>query len=389
MPFDQYLPGAAPASEELPDSSSSHEESLVIAPISSRNWPAIGLPRKLMKSITSDSQLNFLVAVNVVVMVTATFLSGVQFIDLYNLQSMASQVSELGLLAIGVMLAIIAGNGGIDLSGIALANMASVIAGTLTPQWISPDDAPMVYTAVFSGVCIAVGLCGGMLNGLLISRIGLTPILCTLGTQLLFTGITVVLSNGSAVRLPYVETMDTLGNGSVFGIPIGFAIFIAIALAIGGLLRFSPFGVRLYLMGTNLKAARYAGIAQSRMMFTTYVLCGLLASIAGIIIAARTSSAKWDYGSSYVLIAILIAVMAGVKPEGGYGRVICLVFSATALQILSSTLNFLDVSNFFRDCAWGLLLLLFLATSRVSIRSMVFKSAKKRSNSPSQPPPAA
>ena len=72
---------------------------------------------------------------------------------------------------------------------------------------------------------------------------------------------------------------------------------------------------------------------------------------------------KWDYGNSYVLIAILIAVMAGVRPEGGYGRVICVVLSATSLQILSSLFTFMDISNFFRDLAWGVLLLVFLATS--------------------------
>lgn len=341
-----------------------------------------------MKNIFADPQLNFLVAINLLIVAAATSLSGTQFIDPYNLQSMASQVPELGLLAIGVMLAMIAGNGGIDLSGIALANLAAVIAGTVASQWVSPGDAPVAYLTVFSAVCLAVGLCGGMLNGLLISRVGLTPILCTLGTQLLFTGITVVLSNGSAVRLPYADTMDTLGNGSVLGIPICFALFLAIALATGAFLRFSPFGVRLFLMGTNAKAARYAGIAQGRMIFTTYTLCGLLASVAGIIVAARTSSAKWDYGSSYVLIAILITVMAGVKPEGGYGRMVCLVLSATALQILSSTFNFLDVSNFFRDCAWGLLLLLFLATSRVNFKSFLSRPAKHRSASPPQPPPA-
>jgi simple sugar transport system permease protein len=134
-------------------------------------------------------------------------------------------------------------------------------------------------------------------------------------------------------------------------------------------LRFTPFGFKLYLMGSNAKAARYAGIPQRRMLLLTYTVCGVLASIAGIIIAARTSSVKWDYGSSYVLIAILIVVMAGVRPDGGYGRTVCVVLSATALQMLSSLFNFLDISNFFRDCAWGLLLIVFLATSRVDLRA--------------------
>ena len=94
----------------------------------------------------------------------------------------------------------------------------------------------------------------------------------------------------------------------------------------------------------------------------------MLASVAGFIIAARISSVKWDYGTSYVLIAILIVVMAGVKPEGGYGRISCVILSAAALQILSSMFNFLNISNFFRDFAWGVLLLVFLAVSKVDLR---------------------
>jgi simple sugar transport system permease protein len=144
-------------------------------------------------------------------------------------------------------------------------------------------------------------------------------------------------------------------------------VTIAIAALIGVGLRFSPFGVRLYLLGSNAKAARYAGFASRRILLVTYTVCGLLASVAGFIIAARISSLKWDYGSSYVLIAILIVVMAGVRPDGGYGRIICVVLSATALQLLSSMFNFLDISNFFRDCAWGLLLLIFLAVSRIDL----------------------
>ncbi len=70
-------------------------------------------------------------------------------------------------------------------------------------------------------------------------------------------------------------------------------------------------------------------------------------------------------------IAILIVVMAGVRPDGGYGRTVCVVLSATALQMLSSLFNFLDISNFFRDCAWGLLLIVFLATSRVDLRAFL------------------
>jgi len=341
-----------------------------------------------MKLKFSDPQLNFLVGINVLVLVAATVLSHGEFLDVYNFQSMASQMPELGLLAIGVALSMISGNGGIDLSGIALANLSGVVAASVAPHVVSADDAPWAYTGVFVAVTLLTGLAGGLLNGLLISRIGLTPILCTLGTQLVFTGFAVVLTGGSSLRIGAADPLSAIGNEYLWGVPIPFLVFMAALLAVGWLLRSTAFGLRLYLLGTNAKAARYAGIAQDRMLTATYAASGLLSACAGVIIAARTASVKSDYGTSYLLIAILIAVMAGVRPQGGYGRMVCLFFSALALQLLSSTFNLLDIPQFFRDCAWGALLLLFLASARVDLRRL--HTFNPRSGAPSrQSPPGA
>jgi simple sugar transport system permease protein len=309
----------------------------------------------------ADRQLNFLLIVNVLVVLVATWLSHGQFVDIDNLQSMGSQLPELGLLALGIMLSMVSGNGGIDLSGVGLANLSGMVAALLVPKFLSGDDSPLLYTGVFCAIVVAMGALGGLLNGVVIARLRLTPILATLGTQLLFTGFAVVLSNGASVRIDYVEPLADIGNGTAFNVPISFIIFIAAVVLLGWLLKRSPFGLRLYLMGTNPKAAFYAGIPRDRMLILTYMMCGVLASLAGLISATHTSSAKWDYGNSYLLIAILIAVMGGVNPSGGYGRIICVFFAATVLQFLSSLFNLLGVSQFFGDCAWGFLLLLSLA----------------------------
>ncbi len=339
-----------------------------------------------MKLKFSDPQLNFLVGVNVLIMIAATLLSKGEFLDFYNFQSMARQVPELGLLAIGVALSMISGNGGIDLSGIALANLAGVVAASTVPLVASADTSPWLYTGLFVVAALGTGIVGGLLNGLLIARAGVAPILCTLGSQLVFTGLAVVLTNGSTLRIGNAEPMAAIGNESWLGVPIAFVVFMAVLLAMGWLLRYSPFGLRLFLLGTNAKAARYAGIPQARMLLSTYGLCGLMAGIAGVIIAARTASVKSDYGSSYLLIAILIAVMAGIRPQGGYGRMVCLFFSAMALQLLSSTFNLLDITNFFRDCAWGLLLLIFLASARVNLGQFHPFAMRRRAASNQSPP---
>jgi simple sugar transport system permease protein len=310
-----------------------------------------------------DKQLAFLLTVNIVVMLFATLYSKGQFLELDSLQSMAGQLPELGLLAIGVGLAMIAGNGGIDLSVVAIANLAGILAARTAGLMYSIDAQPVQYTMSFVGVALSAGLICGLINGALIAYARLTPILSTLGTQLLYTGIAVVLTNGSAYRLGYSDEMSYLGNGVIWNIPVPFIVFIVTLALVGALLKNSIFGVQLFLVGTNQKAADYAGIPRAKVLVLTYAISGFVAAIAGVLIASRTASVKWDYGNSYLLIAILIAVMAGIKPAGGYGRMVCILFSTVALQVISSSFNLFDISNFFRDCAWGLMLLLFLYTS--------------------------
>ena len=330
-----------------------------------------------MKNWFSDRQLTFLIAMNGAIVLLATFFSDGLFIDIDNLQSMGGQVSELGILSIAVMLAMISGSGGIDLSVVALANLSGVIAGLVVPHFFSPDDAPLAFTLGFVVLAVLVGALGGLVNGLLIARGRMTPILATLGTQLLYAGLAVGLTNGSAVRIGYVEELAAIGNETILSVPVPFLIFAALIALVGVLLKHSPFGIRLFLMGTNPKAARYAGIPEQRMLMLTYTVCGMLAAIAGIIIASRTSSAKWDFGTSYLMIAILTVVMAGVKPEGGYGKAICLFFSALTLQVMSSAFNLVGISSFFRDLAWGALLLLSLASGRFDLRAF-WSQAKQR-----------
>ena len=348
-----------------------------------QNSAARNLVAAFLADFLADRQFVFLALTNLLGFMLAVALAGTNFIGAYNLQSMAAQLPELGLLALGVMLAMVSGNGGIDLSGIALANLSGVLAGLIASHFIAADDAPLLYTGSFIALALLAGGIGGMLNGVLIAWGHLTPILATLGTQMFFTGIAVVLTNGSALRLGYIEPLDAFGNSTLAGLPICFIVFLAVAAALALMLKRTPFGIRLYLLGSNAKAASYAGIPVRRMLFLTYTLCGLLAGLAGAI-AARTSSVKWDYGSSYVMISILIVVAAGVRPEGGYGRLVCVLLSATALQLLASMFNFLDVSSFFRDCAWGTMLLIFLVVSRFDYRTF-FRNRPGSSGSASLP----
>ena len=324
-----------------------------------------------------DGQFLVLAAINVILLALGAAISDGSFLSIFNLQSMAGQVPEIGLLAIGVMLAMCAGDGGIDLSGIALANLSGVLSAVIVAHFVSNVEQEGLYTALFIFGALAIGFLGGLINGTLITRFGITPILCTLGTQMAFTGLSVIVSGGKAVVVGSPEPLSSIGNEFWFGAPISFILFIAVATLVGVTLKFTPFGRWLMLLGSNPKAALYAGFPRSKVVTATYALSGTLSGLAGVIIAARNVNVKWDYGASYLLIAILIAVMAGVRPEGGYGRIVCVVFSAVALQLMSSLLNFGGLSNFVRDFAWGALLLTFLAIARYDLVGFVFPNRNR------------
>lgn len=335
----------------------------------------------------TGAQLAMLLVINGLLLVAGGLISGGSFLSIFNLQSMASQVPEIGLLAIGVMLAMCAGNGGIDLSGIALANLSGVLSAVIVSSFLSATESGAAFSLAFIAGALLVGLAGGVINGLLISRLNITPILCTLGTQMAFMGLAVVVSGGKAVTVGSPALLSSIGNDMVAAVPISFLVFMLVAGVVAALLKFTPYGLWLMLMGTNPKAAVYAGFPRNGVIVATYAISGTLSGLVGVIIAARNVNVKFDYGSSYLLIAILIAVMAGVKPEGGYGRVVCVVLSAVALQLMSSLLNFGGLSNFVRDFAWGLLLLAFLAVGRFDIAGVL--SPGRRAQTPSVPVPQA
>jgi simple sugar transport system permease protein len=148
-----------------------------------------------------------------------------------------------------------------------------------------------------------------------------------------------------------------IGNGLVWGIPAPLILFALLAAGLAWLLGRTAFGLRVQLLGANPLAARFAAVDVRGVLLRVYVLSGGLAAVAGLVVMSRANSAKADYGSSYLLLAVLIAVLGGVNPYGGYGRIVGVVLAVLSLQFLSSGLNMLGVSNFARELIWGALLI--------------------------------
>lgn len=291
------------------------------------------------------------------------------FLTVRNLQSMAFQASEIGILSVAMMIAML--SGGIDLSVVSTANLAGIIAGTVLSAMVTPDSSGgQIALAITLAVAAAatVGFLAGTFNGILIAFFGMAPILATLGTMLMYKGIGTVITGGTTIF--GIAQTQFIGNGEVLRIPFPFLLFLAIAIIFAIVLERSRFGHRLYMIGTNPTAARFSGINNERVLLTSYIFAGVLAALAGVVILGRTNAANVDFGASYTLLAILVAVLGDVDPYGGSGTVIGVILSLVALQFLSTGLNMLlfrsSGANFFKEFAWGALLLIVLVVNYFS-----------------------
>ncbi len=252
--------------------------------------------------------------------------------------------------------------GGIDLSVVGIANLAGILAGLLF-HWAAgasrgPELAELsaVWMAAGVGCALLTGALAGLVNGLLIARARLTPILATIGSGQVFTGVALVLTGGPAI-VGFPSAWQFLGGGSLLGIALPLWVLLGFAIPVALLLSRSLWGRILILIGSGARAAEFAGLRTARAVVLSYVASGVLAAAAGVLLSARTNAAKSDYGTSYLLQAVLIAVLAGTNPGGGRGSVPSVLLALCTLMLLSSGFQLMRFSNFLVDLIWGVTLL--------------------------------
>ena len=265
-------------------------------------------------------------------------------------RSMAFQLPELGLLSLAMMIPLL--SGGLDLSIIATANLSALAAAYVFTH--SGGGVMFDMAAVLSAFAVAGAI--GLLNGAVIATLGVSPILATLGTMTMVKGIAVGLTHGGVIS-GFPPFMTFIGNGSIAGIPVVLIVFALVAVPVSVLLTRTPFGNIVAMLGSNQQAVRYSGIDTRRVLLKVYLLSATLSAVAGLLMMARFNSANAAYGESYLLITILAAVLGGVDPAGGFGRVSGLVLSLVVLQLVSTAANLLGISQFLDLALWGAILL--------------------------------
>jgi ribose transport system permease protein/L-arabinose transport system permease protein len=345
-----------------------------------------GVIRRIINAIGVDN-LTLIFAI-VVLLLLIIFVSGWfgydggdKFLSWQNLMnSLAQAIVIVGLLAVGETVVIIAG--ALDISVGSIASIGSVVAasflvGAGVVGTISFLPTGNVFFAVLMGML--AGLLCGVINGFIVTVLKVNPIIATLGTLAAFGGIAFLIApEGKPVgvmtqpqftwlaqgRFLADIPMPQLGNTNWPGIPVLTVILVIVVLLAHFLMAYTDFGRAIYAIGGNDVAARLAGINLSRVRMLMYMFCGSVAGLAGVLLAARTTSGNPINGVGLELQAITAVFLGGAATTGGKGTVIGTFLAVILVGVLNNGMNLLGFNTFVQRVALGLLLIAAVAVSQ-------------------------
>lgn len=264
---------------------------------------------------------------------------------------------ELGLIALALTPVII--TGGIDLSVGSMMGLAAVVFGAASKNWGLPVPAA-------AAIAVLVGCAGGALNGILISRARLPPLVVTLATFSMFHGIAEGLTEGAVNYTGFPTSFLFLGQGYLLGmIPVQVFVLLVVFLGYWVLLHHSVFGRALYAIGFAPEGARYAGIPVGQRLGAVYFLCGLVSSLAAILYVAHLGQAKADAGNGYELDAITAVVLGGASVLGGRGTLWGTLMGLFFLTVLQNGLHLAALPSELTGVLTGALLVLIIGFERL------------------------
>jgi rhamnose transport system permease protein len=279
------------------------------------------------------------------------------FLSAQNFSNLIVAGMEVAIMALPMTLIIIAGE--IDLSVESTVGLASAVLGFLWAAGVSLwIGIPLVL--IMGGV-------GGLLNGVLVTRAGLPSLVVTLGTLALFRGLASVVLGPRAIS-NFPAEFNAFGFGNVPGTPIPWplVVFAVLAVLVGFALHRTWIGRQLYAVGKNQAAARYAGVRVARLKTVLFVLSGIIAALAGVILTSRLSSARADAGQGMTLAVITAVLLGGVDIFGGSGTLPGVVLAVFTLAILQNGLRLGDVSSQLQSIAVGLLLIVSVVVPNIA-----------------------
>jgi len=250
-------------------------------------------------------------------------------------------------------------SGGIDLSVGSIVSVSNVICATLMNQ----TAGGFLFGVI---VAVAVGIGIGALNGFLITKGRIQPIIVTLATQTALQGVALAIlpAPGGTTNHDFARAM----SGRLLGIPVPLLLMIAVAAIIWILLNKTRFGMSVYAIGGNENAAYSTGIYVGKNKVFVYMISGLLSSLAGIFLSAQMYSGAPTLGANFTMLSITTAVIGGTMLSGGKGGIIGTIAGVFILIIINNLLNLINVSSFYQNVLQGIILILALTIGSINIR---------------------
>jgi ribose transport system permease protein len=292
------------------------------------------------------------------VMVLAFYAAEPKYLSVTNIVNVLNQVSILAVVSVAASVVIF--SGGFDLSAGAGVALSGVV-GALTVE--ASDSVPL---AVAAG--IGAGLAVGLVNGFVIGFLNVSPLIVTLGSMYMARGLALILSGGAAVY-SFPPSYTSFGTSNFFGLPalalIAFLLFIAVAL----LIRHTPFGLYLYAVGGNPRAAKISGVGVPAIRMTAFAMSGAICGLAGMLLAARTGGGEPAAGAFYELEAIAAVVLGGAALSGGEGRLWRSMMGILLLAALGNGLNIIGIHPHWKGVAIGAILVIAAALDAIKRRS--------------------
>jgi ribose transport system permease protein len=287
-------------------------------------------------------------------LIAGTAISGFATTD--NIASVLLQSSFVGIAAIGMTMAIIAGT--FDLS----------VGSTLAlAAWVGVLVARHYGVPLALAGALATGLAIGLINGFLVVLVRIPALIATLGMLFVIRGVHFILSGGRSAQYSGHEFTD-LGNGDVFGVPTPFLFFVALAIFGSVVLRRTSFGRYLYAHGSNPSAARTAGVPVKRLLAAVFIATGLFSAAAAFLLGARLYSAGPGLETGFELNVIATVVLGGTRLSGGRGYLLGTFSAAVLFATLANVLNLLHTDSFLQKVAVGMVLLVALSIGGIRQR---------------------
>ncbi len=278
------------------------------------------------------------------------------YLSYKNIMVILLSAASTGIIACGMTLLL--ASGAMDLSVGSAAGLASVI----TCQFIRSMNMP-VWLAIIGGLLI-VGVLGGSVNGLISVKFRVSPFVITLGTSFIYKGLTQLISQGIGLT-GFPEAFNVLGQGRLAGIQYPILICIVLVIIFDVLLRKSRYFRKSYYVGGNEKAAEITGINVHRVKIVNFIITGVLAAFAGILIASRFGSASVTIGSGMEMDVITACVIGGASLSGGEGTVLGAFLGALLLSMIVSALNMLGVDAYWQNVITGAILVITVCLDAV------------------------